>query len=218
MPTNITPVQSSNISHAVFIDLQLGNTTYYISSAYSALTLDGNTYTQLGSLLSLGDIREDVKATTGDLAIAISGIPDSPDYTSIIFSTPIKGGTVKVRRGFFDTQTNEILFGQVYERYNGIITNWAFEEETDYINGELTHSIAITCASQLSILKNKIAGQRTNAADREKYYPGDISFDRVEALQNVNFDFGKEYTGGTGQTGGGGGRGGLNPQIDFNIR
>lgn len=218
MPTTITPAQGTSIAHAVFIDLTLGNVTYYISSAYAPLTVDGNTYTQLGGFLSVGDIREDVKATAGDMLISISGIPDDPDYTGIIFNTQIKGGSITVKRGFFDTQTNEILFGQVYDRYKGIITNWAFDEDTNYVEGQITNTITITCASLLTVLKNKVTGQRTNASDRQKYYPGDISFNKVEALQNVNFDFGKEYTGGTGQGGGGGGRGGLEPQIDFQIR
>ena len=65
----------------------------------------------------------------------------------------------------------------------------------------------MTCASINTILENRITGQRTNPVDRNKYYPGDQTFNRVPDLHNVNFDFGREYTGGTGYGGGAGGGG-----------
>jgi hypothetical protein len=57
------------------------------------------------------------------------------------------------------------------------------------------------------VLQNKISGQRTNSTDRKRYFPGDISFDRVADLTNTSFDFGKKYVGGQGYGGGGGGGG-----------
>jgi hypothetical protein len=50
-------------------------------------------------------------------------------------------------------------------------------------------------------MENRISGQRTNGSDRRKFFPSDISFDRCKDLQNVNFDFGKKYTGGNGYGG-----------------
>ena len=63
MATPITAVQGSRISHALFIDLTLGNVTYYISSAYQPITIDSNTYTELGAFLQIGDVTEDLKTT-----------------------------------------------------------------------------------------------------------------------------------------------------------
>ena len=53
MSTTITPVQGEHISSCLLIDLTLDDTTYYISSAYKPVTYDGNTYTELGSLLQV---------------------------------------------------------------------------------------------------------------------------------------------------------------------
>jgi hypothetical protein len=117
---------------------------------------------------------------------------------------------VVVRRGFFDTTTLQPIPGQTFERYRGIITNFAVDETTNFLNGELTNQIAITCASLNSLLETQVRGQRTNSTDRKRFYPTDLSMDRVKALQNTAFDFGKDLTQGNGAGGGGGGGGGRN--------
>lgn len=216
MTTPITAVQGTSISHALFIDLTLGNVTYYISSAYQPITINSNTYTELGAFLQIGDVTEDLKTTNGDIVISLSGIPSDVSYMDIVLSTSIKGGNVVVRRGFFDTTTLQPIAGQIFERYRGIITNFSVDESVNFLNGELTNQISISCASLNSLLETQIRGQRTNETDRKRFYPNDISMDNVKALQNTSFDFGKKYTGGTGYGGGGRGRGGFE-DFNFNI-
>jgi len=200
----MTAVQGTRISHALLVDLTLGNVTYYMSSAYAPISYGGNTYTELGAFLSISAMTDDFKTTNGDVEITLSGIPSDADYLGIILSSPVKGGIINIRRAFFDPDTLLALSGQVYERYKGVITNFVIDESTSFISGELVNSVTVTCASKNKLLETKIAGQRTNSADRKKWYPGDISFDRVKDLMNTTFDFGKEYTGGQGYGGGGG--------------
>ena len=217
MATPITAVQGTKVSHALFIDLTLGNVTYYISSAYQPITINSNTYTELGAFLQIGDVTEDLKTTNGDIILTLSGIPSDVSYMDIVLSTSIKGGNVIVRRGFFDTDTLQPIPGQIFERYRGVITNYAVEETTNFLTGELTNQISISCASLNSLLETQVRGQRTNSTDRKRFYPSDVSMDRVKALQNTSFDFGKEYTGGRGAGGGGGGGGGGRGFEDFNV-
>lgn len=207
MTTAITAVDTENhISHALFIDLTLDNVTYYLTSAYRPITFSGNIYQQQGWFLQVGTLTEDLKTTNGDVVISLSGIPNS--QMTLVLNQPIKGGTVTIRRGFFDTDTNTLIPGQMYTRYRGIITNYSIDEDFDALGGELTHTISVICSSLNNLLENRVSGQRTNGSDRNRFYPGDISFNRVKDLQNTSFDFGKEYTGGTGYGGGGGGGGG----------
>lgn len=208
MATTMTAVQGSRITHAIFIDLTLNNTTYYLSSAYAPIDINGNSYLSLGSLISVSDLTEDLKTSNGDITIMLSGIPTDQDYMGIVLNTPIKGGKVVIRRGFFDPDTMEILPGQVYNRYTGIITNYSIDEDFSPLDGTLSNYVAISCASLNSLLENRVSGQRTNSSDRKRLYPGDISFDRVKDLQNTDFDFGKEYAGGTGVGGWGSGNAG----------
>jgi len=207
MATTITSVQGTHISSCLLINLTLDATTYYISSAYKPVTYDGNTYTELGSLLQVSDIAEDVRTTNGDISVVLSGVPSEQDYLSLILSSKIKGGEIKVFRGFYNTTTHELDTSQVYLRFSGVITNFAISEDfTPAV--QLTNSVTVTCASINSILETRISGQRTNPADRARLFATDQVFNRVPELYNISFDFGKEYKAGGGGYGGGGGGGG----------
>jgi len=209
MATSIPELSSNNIKHALLIDLQIDGTTYYISNAYKALTYNSNSYIECGALLQVGNFTEDIKTTNGDLNISLSGIPSNINYLQTILTAKIKGGIATVYRAFFD---DSYAITNVYQRFKGVITNYAVSEDANLIESQLTNSVSISVASINTLLENRIAGQRTNPTDRLEFFAGDQTFKRVPDLHNVQFDFGKEYTGGTGYGGGGtpgrGGRGG----------
>jgi len=207
MARSIPPVENTNaIKHCILIDLNLDGTQYYISSSYNELVYDSNTYTQLGAFLSLSEIAEDVKTTNGDIQIGLSGVPE--DYVDAVLENPVKGGEVVVYRAFFNDDYT-VDSANVFQRFKGIITNFTIEENVDILEGETTHTVGVSCASINTILENKVAGQRTAPNDREKFFTGDLTFNRVPDLMGVQFDFGREYSGnGGGYGGGGGGRGG----------
>ena len=212
MATTIAPVLEDHISSCILIDLTLDSTTYYISSAYNPVTYNTNTYTELGSFLQISDFQEDVRTTNGDISITLSGIPSEQDYLSLILTTPIKGGNVVVRRGFYNVSTHELDTSEVYDRFSGVITNFAIQEDFTPTQ-TITNSVTVTCASINTILENKITGQRTNPDDRKRLFPNDAVFDRVPDLYNVSFDFGKEYKPGGGGYGGGGGNRGRSRNV-----
>lgn len=207
MARTIAPVDGTNsIKHCILIDLDLDGNVYYISSAYDEITYDSNTYTQLGAFLSLGQIAEDIKTTNGDIQIGLSGIPE--DYVTAVLENNVKGGEVVVYRAFFNDDYT-VDSANIFQRFKGVITNFTLEENVDVLEGDITNTVAITCASINTILENKVAGQRTAPGDRDKFFPNDQTFSRVPDLQGVQFDFGREYSHqGGGYGGGGGGRGG----------
>jgi len=209
MATTIAPVDGTfNVKHAMLVDLNLTSNVYYVSTAWKPVTYNTNTYTELGAFLSISDMTEDIKTINGDITLQLTGIPSNQDYMAEVLTTPIKGGEVTVYRAFFNDDYS-LDSGNVFQRFKGIITNFAIEETENILEGSLTSTIGISCASINTILENKVSGQRTAPVDRDKFYPGDQTFYRVPELQNVQFDFGREYTGGSGYGGGGGGgRGG----------
>ena len=210
MARTIAPVDGTNaIKHCILIDLDLDGNVYYISSAYDTITYNSNDYTQLGSFLQLGQVQEDIKATNGDISITLSGVTDT--YLDEVLTAPVKGGEVTVYRAFFNDDYT-VDSANVFQRFKGIITNFGIEENVDVLEGDITHIVQVACSSINTILENKISGQRTAPADRNKFFPGDGTFNRVPDLMGVNFDFGREYngragSGGGGYGGGGGGRG-----------
>lgn len=222
MSTSIPTVEDTNyISHALLMQIQLGSTTYYVSNHNSTVVLGANTYLPMGWLLQIGNVVDDLKTNNGDLTISLSGLISNLIPT--VLNSNIKGGRVIIGRllGKGDTLTG------VLTRYTGVITNFAIEETEDIINRDRTYTVTITCANINTLLENRVSGQRTNGSDRKRFYPSDVSFDRTKDLQNVNFDFGKKYTAGTGYGGayspgggydwggGGGGRGFDNFTVDL---
>tara|TARA_R110001632_G_scaffold59286_2_gene144266 strand:- start:766 stop:1413 length:648 start_codon:yes stop_codon:yes gene_type:complete len=200
--TTITELSENNIKHCLLIDLQIDGTTYYISNAYKAITYNSNSYTECGAFLQIGQFSEDIKTTNGDISITLSGIPSNIDYIQTILSANIKGGTCKVYRAFFD---DNYAVTNVYQRFSGVITNYSISEDENILDSKITNSVGISVASINTLLENRISGQRTNPTDRKEFFSTDNTFGRVPELHNVNFDFGKEYTGGGGYGGGGGG-------------
>lgn len=188
----------------MLVDLTIGNVTYYLSGAYKPITYDSNTYQELGSFLGVSEIAEDIKTTNGDITLSLSGIPSEENYMNLILTSEIKGGNVAIHRAFFNDDFS-VDSANVFQRYSGIITNFAVSENTNIIQGRNTNSVAVTCASINTILENKTVGQRTNLTDRQKYFPADLTFNRVADLHRVQFDFGKEYNAGAGAGGGYGG-------------
>ena len=206
MATTIAEVQGESISPITLIDLQLGATTYYISSNWKPVTVDGNNYSELGAFLSVSNIDDNLKYNANDLALTLSGIPSGQDYLRQILDNPVKGGNVTLKRAFVDSSTMELKSG-VYTRFKGVITNYKIDEQVNILSKQMDYAVTVTLASQLTVLSEKITGQRTNPEDRKRLFPADKSFDRVPILFNTAFDFGKEYTGG-GNYGGGPGGGG----------
>lgn len=213
MATTITEVTANNIKHCLLIDLTLDTTTYYISNSWKAITSGGNSYTELGAFLSVGEFQEDIKTTNGDLNMVLTGIPAGNVQT--VLQNPVKGGAVSISRAFFD---DNYAVTNVYPRYKGVITNYNISENLDLENGDVTYTVGISVASINTILENRVNGQRTSPQDRNQFFSGDKTFDRVPVINGTTFDFGREYTGGTGYGGGGGGGGGgIYDDININV-
>jgi hypothetical protein len=232
MTTPMIPVSNTNtLSHFITIDLTLGDQTYYISTNRTPLTLTSPTtftdqnYQALGWALNIGNITDDLKTNNGDMQISLSGIPDG--LVNQILNNQVKGGKVSIARRMSndDYYATQVVV-RSYIRYTGIVTNYQIEEDDSFLDRSRTYTCTITCANINTLMENRISGQRTNKSDRQKFYPGDISFNRVADLMNTSFDFGKKYTGGTGYGSqyapGFGGGGGFGPGgrffDDFNFQ
>lgn len=247
MAQTIQAVTSPHIEHGMLLDLilpnpdwdselpegpsNLRNITYYISNCYTNVVYNGRTYVALAGFLDISDLQGDLQNTNNEMSISLSAIPSA--YIEAIIGEPIKGGTIRIYRVFFDSETQLIKqvsgIDQVFMRFDGIITNFAVQEDTgitDLAGGDVTHTITVTCSSVLGVLENRYSGRRTNTTSYQStdgttadlrftnfyyYYPNatdrtiasleknittaikvDPSMDRVVALKNASFDFGKD--------------------------
>jgi hypothetical protein len=193
--TTITAVGGAQINHAEFVKLTIGKTgaqtIYTFCNAAAPITVGGNTFTNLGALLNVGDVQRDIKATSDDMTIQLTGI--DPTNIAIILSNEIKGSLVEVWRGFFDSN-NQIITTpttQFFKRYQGIINSVSITED---FNTELRQRIAtcaIACSSMRRVLENRLSGMKTNKDAWQFIYGiNDTSMNRVAEISNQYFDFG----------------------------
>lgn len=208
MTTTMDALNSANIRHAEFVKLSVGNpaspTVYTFCNAAAPITVGGNTFTSLGALLAVGEVQRDVKATSFDMSISLTGI--DPNYVALILSSNIKGSTVEVWRGFLDSN-NQIITTptlQFFKRWQGIVNNVSINEDFNQQIRQRIATCVITCSSMRRVLENRIAGIKTNKTIWQSIYAGDISMNRVDAISNTYFDFGgKPNAGGISTPGGG---------------
>jgi hypothetical protein len=192
--TTINAVTGSQINHAEFVKLTVGKTgaqtIYTFCNAAAPITVDGITFSNLGALLSVGDVQRDIKATSDDMTIALTGI--DPTNVALILSNDIKGSLVEVWRGFFNSN-NQILTSptqQFFKRYQGIINSVSITED---FNSEARTRIAtcsIACSSMRRVLENRLSGIKTNKNNWQFIYANDTSMNRVAEISNQYFDFG----------------------------
>jgi len=191
--TTINAVTSSSIRHGEFVKMTIGRagTVYTFCNAPAPITVGGVTFTNLGALLGVGDVQRDMKATSDDMTIQLTGI--DPANVAIILSTDVKGSLVEVWRGFFDSN-NQIITTpttQFFKRYQGIINNVSISEEFDSEKRIRIATCNVSCSSMRRVLENRFSGVKTNEKNWQKLYPNDLSMSRVAEISNQYFDFGK---------------------------
>lgn len=181
----------SALQSNLFIKITLSGSTLLFSDKLESTVISGDTYVGLGKLLSVSGSNSELRSSGQDLTISISGIPDS-SITDII-NSGIKGSPVIIRRGLFNASTGAFLSaitGNPIIRFTGYVNNMAFEEDYDVDSKTSSNTIILSCASNIDILDNKIQGRKTNSESQKKYFPNDLSMDRVTNLESSYFDFG----------------------------
>lgn len=190
MATTMTALNSASIRHAEFVRLNVDGTIYTFCNAASPITVNSIAFTALGALLGLSDVQRDIKATSDDLTISLTGI--DTNYVALILSSDIKGSIVEVWRGFLDS-SNQIITSptqQFFKRYQGIVNNVSISENFNEQARTRVATCSISCASFRLILENRMSGIKTNPISWKQFYPNDTSMDRTPVIQNQYFDFG----------------------------
>ena len=206
MSTSIPPVVgATNIQAVMFIKLgPIEGTTYYLANTYKPYTVDGNSYTALGSLVGLGEISDELRVSNGDIGVVFTGIPTDQDYVNLVLNSKVKGAPIEIMRGFIDTD-GSLTGGVAYTRFKGLIINTAISETRPMFSEDTFHTVTLQCSNINSILEDKISGRKTNGVSMKQYYATDKSWDRTAVLQSTAFEFGKGY--GDTATGSAGGSG-----------
>jgi len=176
------------IESSLFIKWVIPNFETATLSDYNLpITFGGDTYTNVGELLSVSSTTAELKASASQLSIQLSGIPATS--ISDLLNNEIKGSNIEVFRGLFDPTTHALLSvgdDNPIKKFEGIVTNYAISDSVDPFSNSASTTITLTCNSMVEVLAKKINGRRTNPVD----FPDENSMDRVQPLSNSNYNFG----------------------------
>lgn len=198
----IPPVAGNKalVINAEFVKLTIFNdvaniadtTVYTFSSAYNDQIIDGQNYTPLGGLLSVGVQQRDIRVTSADTSLSLSSI--NGDNIFAVLGTKIRGSELLITRGFYDSNYN---LTNAYQRFSGIVTSYNISEELQDSTNDDTFTVTINASSFRTILANRIAGRKTNGQSWKEYYPLDTSMDQIYSIAGRTFDFGNKPGSGT---------------------
>jgi hypothetical protein len=201
---NIPEVANSPpfINSAEFVKLtvynEYGNVSnvnvYTFSSAFTSEVIDGTTYEPLGGLLQVGAQARDLRVTSADTSIALSGVDGNNIY--IVLGTKIKGSLVEITRGFYGTSDGNVAnlynLTNTYPRFTGIVTSYSITEEREGDTDNFT--VAINASSYKAVLENRVAGRKTNKSSWQVFDSTDSSMNNVYSIADQAFEFGKKPT------------------------
>lgn len=180
------------INNAEFVKLTIYNdvsntadvSIYTFSSAYKEETIDGQVFSPLGGLLAVGIQQRDIRATSADTSLSLSGIDGNNIY--VVLDSKIRGSKLEIYRGFYDSNFE---LENTYQRFTGIVTSYSISEDRhDLVD---TFTVTINASSFKSVLENRISGRKTNMKSWQVFDPTDTSMNNVYSIAGQNFDFGK---------------------------
>ena len=180
------------VNNAEFVKLTIyneyantaNNNVYTFSSSYQTETIGGQPYTPLGGLLGVGIQQRDIRVTSADTSISLSGV--SGNNMFVVLSNKIRGSKIELTRGFYN---NNYILSNTAQRFTGIVTSYNISEERQDNDDNFT--ITLNASSFKSVLENRIAGRKTNSESWKEYNPTDTSMDRVPSIADRQFDFGQ---------------------------
>jgi hypothetical protein len=216
---NIPAVANSppQINFADFVKLTIYNeyanvanvTIITASSSYKDETIDGVVYNALGGLLGIGSQQKNLRVTSADTTVALSGISGTAINT--VLDNNIRGSLLEISRGFYNN--SDILdVANVAPRFTGIITSYNIDEDRQQKTNNF--SVTVNASSYKTVLENRLAGRRTNRESWQSFNSTDSSMNNIYSIATQLFDFGKPVN--SRGTGGGGGGGSESIGGDFN--
>lgn len=192
----IAPVDgTSNIRIADFVRINTGSEIYRFTTAPSNVTVsavDTLPFSAVGTLIKVGNVQRDIKSTANETTVTLVGIDTS--MLGWVLGQTVKGSSIQMWHGFFDTNGNLITTGGsggLYQFFDGIVTSFAISEQWMEEAKMFVGTITVAASSIQLILQNRIAGRYTNNNSWQYFNSGDTSMIRVPFIETINYSFGK---------------------------
>lgn len=193
----IAPVDgTNNIRIADFVRINTGVAIYRFCTAPSDITVsavDATAFSAVGTLMKVGDVQRDIKSTSNDTSVTLTGIDTS--VLGFVLSNTVKGSYIQMWHGFFDTNGALITTGGtggLYQFFSGYITSFSIQENwMEQVRG-FVGTVQIGASSTQLTLQNTTAGRFTNDDSWTFFNSNDTSMNRVSFIETISYQFGKQ--------------------------
>jgi hypothetical protein len=192
----IAPVDgTSNIRLADFVRVNTGTDVYRFTTAPSntlVTAVDATEFSAVGTLMKIGDVQRDIKSTANETTVTLIGIDTA--MLGWVLGQSVKGSQIDMWHGFYN-EANELITtggtGGLYQFFSGIITSFTISETWMEEARGFVGTITISASAIQLILQNRIAGRYTNNNSWQFFNSGDTSMNRVNFIETINYQFGK---------------------------
>ena len=177
--TVLAALQAPLVQPAIFVQVQFLSATAYLWSGVGSITWNGQTWTGLGSLLSLAAAEDAATVEARGMTIVLSGLDAS------LLSSAM---------GDFGLGLQAIVYFGMYSGGSLIptpITTWSgrTDQPTVDIGGD-TATISIGCENRLLDM-NVAVDRRLTSQDQQMTWPGDLGLQFVDGLQEMTLYWGQ---------------------------
>ena len=207
LDANITSaIASGNIEPFFAFQMVFDTTTLYLYTGVGEITIGGNTYQGVGSLLNFSNVEESADIGAKSVSITLSGIPST--NLSLALSTPYQGREVTILFGirnanlvFLANENGDLILNEQALPIN--ITNndldndatstlfVGYIDQMDITEGVETSNITVKLESKLLELERQRVLRYTSPIQKA-LFSGDKGFDFVDQLQGQTFNWGRK--------------------------
>lgn len=198
-------VGTNNIRLADFIrvtTIVAGVTTIYqFSTCPYVITIpavSATPFNGLSQLVKVGDVQRDIKSTANETSVTLVGLDTA--LLGWVLGQNLKGSKIEMWHGFFDTNNALITTGGtggLYKFFTGYINAFSISEQWMEEARQFIGTISVSAASIQIILQNRTAGRYTNDNAWQFFNAGDTSMNRVNFVETINYQFGKDAPAGS---------------------
>jgi hypothetical protein len=177
----LAAIQSTDLQPALFVELTFNGATAYLWSGNTSITWNSQTWSGLGSLLSLAVAEDGATVEARGITITVSGL--DPNLLPDCLNDFQLGLPAIAYLGFFSGGS----------LISTPITSWSgrMDLPTIDVSGE-TATIAINCESRLLDM-NIPCDRRYTQQDQQMTWPDDLGFQFVDSIQEFVLAWGQSY-------------------------
>lgn len=176
----LAEILKQRLNPVFFVELQTAAGFVRVWSGAGTISWNGQSWTGVGKFGAVSAMGETAEVQAEGVKLLLSGIPS--DMVTTAFTDLRQGLPVKIYFGAVDD--SGAVIADPYLSFSGRV------DACDFVEAGQTATLQISCESRLIDLKRARARRYTHE-DQQIDFPGDLGFEYVAQLQELNLSWGR---------------------------